>query len=217
MDFEIIFQDSSLLIVNKPAGLSVLAEGWDKDAPYLVRLLNERFGKVWTVHRIDKTTSGLAVFALNESAHRSMSMQFEKHQVLKKYHAILNGAPSWDQKTAKHPLRANVGGKHRTIVDDRNGVVSETGFLILERWQDSALAEAMPKTGRTHQIRVHAYALGYPLMGDVLYSAPKTDLIARPALHAQAIEFVHPALNEKMNFKAEYPDDFLNALNHLRV
>lgn len=213
---EIIFSDSNILVVNKPAGLSVLAEGWDKDAPYLVKLLEERYEKIWVVHRIDKSTSGIVIFALTADAHRSLNIQFEKHQVEKKYHAILSGVPKWDEKTAKHPLRVNVGHKHRTMVDDRKGVRSETRFKLLERWQVSALVEAMPMTGRTHQIRVHAYALGHPLLGDMLYSAPETDVISRAALHAFSLKYSHPVTGKMMSFQADYPNDFQKAVNTLR-
>ncbi len=213
---DIVYKDEHNLIVNKPAGLSVLPEGWDKEAPYLVRMLEEQFGKVWVVHRIDKVTSGILVFALTAEAHRSLNIQFEKHQVEKIYHAILNGLPKWDEKITKFPLRVNVGHKHRTMVDNKSGVRSETRFKILKRYQSSALAEAAPMTGRTHQIRVHAFALGHPLLGDVLYSAPETGIIARPALHAYSLKFTHPYTNEEMNFNADYPEDFRTAVKALR-
>jgi RluA family pseudouridine synthase len=213
---QIIHADQTILIVDKPAGLSVLPEGWDKDAPYLVHMLEEKYGKVWIVHRIDKSTSGILVFALTAEAHRSLNIQFEKHQVEKKYHAIFNGVPKWDEKTTKFPLRVNVGHKHRTMVDNRNGVRSETRFKILERYQAAALVEAMPMTGRTHQIRVHAYELGHPLVGDVLYSAPETDVISRPALHSYLLAFTHPATGKMTSFQVDYPSDFQKAVNSLR-
>ena len=211
----IIYKDEHIVIVNKPAGLSVLTEGWEKDAAYLVKMLEEEFDKIWVVHRIDKVTSGIVLFALTAEAHRSLNIQFEKHQVEKTYHAILNGLPKWDEKITKFPLRVNVGHKHRTMVDDKSGVRSETRFKILKRYQASALAEAMPMTGRTHQIRVHAYALGHPLVGDILYSAPETEIIPRPALHAYSLKFTHPTTNEAVSFQAEYPHDFKTAVKML--
>lgn len=213
---QIVYSDPHILIVNKPADLSVLPEGWDKSAPYLVQMLEEQFKKVWVVHRIDKVTSGMVIFALTAEAHRSLNIQFEKHEVEKTYHALINGVPKWDEKVTKFPLRVNVGHKHRTMVDNRNGLRSETRFKLLERYQTAALVEASPLTGRTHQIRVHAYALGHPLLGDVLYSAPETDVIPRPALHAFSLAFTHPETGKRVAFQADYPNDFQAAVELLR-
>lgn len=213
---QILYQDDAILAVDKPAGLSVLPEGWEKDAPYLVKVLEEQFGKVWVVHRIDKVTSGVILFALTAEAHRSLNIQFEKHEVEKVYHALLNGVPNWEEKATKFPLRVNVGHKHRTVADDRRGVRSETRFRLLERYQAGALVEAMPMTGRTHQIRVHAYAMGHPLVGDILYSAPETGIISRPALHARSLTFTHPATGKRMTVQADYPIDFQAAVEALR-
>jgi RluA family pseudouridine synthase len=213
---QILYQDASVVVINKPANLSVLPEGWEKDASFLVKILEEDYSKVWVVHRIDKITSGVIVFALTAEAHRSLNIQFEKHEVEKVYHALVNGIPKWEEKTTKFPLRVNVGHRHRTVVDDRRGVRSETRFKLLERYQAAALVEASPMTGRTHQIRVHAYALGYPLLGDILYNAPETDLIARPALHAYSLTFTHPETGKRATFQADYPNDFQRALGLLR-
>lgn len=212
---KIIHADEQLLVVDKPAGLPVLPDGWEKDAPYLVKQLEEEFGKVWIVHRLDKITSGVMVFARDAESHRALNMQFERHEAEKTYHAILEGNPRWDEKTTKHPLRANVGHKHRTMVDDKNGKPSETRFRILKRFEAAALAEAKPVTGRTHQVRVHAYALGHPLVGDVLYGGTESNLIRRPALHARSLTILHPHTKESMTFKSEYPQDFATALKLL--
>jgi RluA family pseudouridine synthase len=227
---EIIYKDENILIINKPAGLSVLPEGWEPDAPYLVKSLDEEYGKVWVVHRLDKFTSGVLVFALTAEAHRALNIQFEKHETEKIYRAITVGAPPWKERTTKFPLRVNVGHKHRTMVDNKKGIPSETKFKVLN-WNNTssdeisfaedvrgmALVEARPMTGRTHQIRVHAYALGYPLLGDTLYSAPETDIIGRPALHAHSLTFNHPVSNERVSFTAPYPTDFKKALERLKL
>jgi 23S rRNA pseudouridine955/2504/2580 synthase/23S rRNA pseudouridine1911/1915/1917 synthase len=118
---QIIHEDDQILVINKPAGLPVLPDGWDHEAPYLVKMLEEKYGKVWTVHRIDKITSGIIIFALTAEAHRSLNIQFEKHQIEKKYHAITVGVPGWTDKITKFPLRVNVGHKHRTMVDNKSG------------------------------------------------------------------------------------------------
>lgn len=214
---QIIHKDEYILVINKPAGIPVLPDGWEKDAPYLVKMLEEKHGKVWIVHRLDKVTSGVMIFALDMETHRALNIQFENRQVDKIYHAIMEGEPNWNEKITRFPLRANVGKKHRTAVDDKNGKPSETRFRILKRYQSGALVEAQPMTGRTHQIRVHAYALGHPLLGDILYDGDETMLISRPALHAYSLKFTHPVTNEHLTFKAERPDDFETALEQLSV
>lgn len=213
---DVIYSDASLLVINKPAGLSVLPDGWEPAAPYLVQQLEAEFGKLWVVHRLDKVTSGVMIFARTADAHRDLNLQFEKHTTQKAYHALCNGIPKWDEHTAKHPLRINVGHSHRTVVDHAKGKPSKTHFKVLEKYSQSALLEAIPATGRTHQVRVHAYALGHPLLGDSLYSAPPTDLITRPALHALSLSFTHPETGQQMTFKAPYPDDFAAAIFNLK-
>ena len=148
---EILYQDKNLLVINKPAGLSVLPEGWESDAPYLRQMLENEFGQIWVVHRLDKITSGVMVFALTAEAHRELNRQFEQHEVEKVYQAIVEGVPSWDEHTARHMLRTDVGRKHRTVVVHKRGKNSETHFKVLKRGQVGALVEAHPTTGRTHQ------------------------------------------------------------------
>jgi RluA family pseudouridine synthase len=209
---DILYIDSALLIVNKPASLPVLPDGWDADAPYLVRLLTEDFGRLWVVHRLDKVTSGVMVLARTAEAHRALNRQFEQHETQKVYHALINGEPKWSEHIARHRLRVNVGHSHRTVVDNAKGKPAETAFTVIQRYKGYGLIESRPATGKTHQIRVHAYALGYPLVGDLLYSAPPTDLIERPALHALALTISHPESNQRQTFEAPYPNDFVQAL-----
>ena len=215
MDFEIIHSDNEIIVVNKPSGLPVLPDGWEKDAPYLVKLLEETFGKIWIVHRLDKVTSGVIVFARTAEAHRALNIQFEKHEAQKIYHAIMVGVPEWEERIAMHPLRVNVGHKHRTAVDLKAGKDSETRFKVLNRCSSHVLVEAILLTGRTHQIRAHAYAVGHPLLGDILYSAPETDLISRPALHAFKLTIKHPTTGAQVSFTTLYPNDFSKALERL--
>ena len=212
---KIIYEDEYLLVLDKHAGLPILPDGWEKDAPYLVKTLEEEYGKIWIVHRLDKITSGVMVFARDAETHRTLNIQFEERQAEKVYHAIVEGIPQWNEKIAKHPLRINVGHKHRTGVSDKYGKPSETRFKVIKRYQEAALIEARPVTGRTHQIRVHAYALGHPLLGDILYGASETHLIARPALHAHSLTFTHPQRGERQTFSAERPQDFVETLELL--
>jgi len=214
---ESLFLDDHIIVLNKPAGLSVLNEGWDPEAPYLRQMLEDEYGKIWVVHRLDKITSGVMVFALTAEAHRGLNRQFERHEVEKVYLAIVEGVPPWNVRNARHMLQTNVGRKHRTVVVHKRGKNSETDFKVLKRGQAEALVEAHPKTGRTHQVRVHLSALGFPLLGDVLYGASKTDLIGRPALHAYSLGFTHPITGKSLNFIADPPADFQEVLKRLGI
>jgi RluA family pseudouridine synthase len=214
---KLLYEDPYLFIINKPAGLSVLPDGWEKDSVYLVKMLEEKFGKIMIVHRLDKITSGVMVFARDAETHQALNIQFETHEAQKTYHAILEGNPKWEEKIVKYPLRANVGHKHRTVVDDKNGKPSETYFRVIKRLEEAVLVEAKPQTGRTHQIRVHAYAVGHPLVEDVLYGARDQYGLPRPMLHAQTLSFIHPATNERAKFSAPRPADFEEALVRLNV
>jgi RluA family pseudouridine synthase len=213
----VLYIDASIIVINKTPGLATLPGGWENDSTSLVEMLEREHGRIWVVHRLDRVTSGLLVFARSAEAHRALNMQFERHETNKVYHAIVVGIPVWEEHTAHHPLRINVGHSHRTIVDHGKGKPSETTFHVLERFDGYALLEAIPATGRTHQVRVHAYALGFPLLGDTLYSAPMSELIQRPALHSRSLAFTHPTSFERLMFNAPYPEDFTQALDKLRA
>jgi RluA family pseudouridine synthase len=211
---DVFYKDSNIVVVNKPAGLATVPGSWEAESTSLVKEVETEYGRLWVVHRLDKVTSGLVVFARNPEAHRTLSMQFERHETHKLYHALVIGVPAWQQHTARHPLRINVGHSHRTVVDNAKGKPSETVFHVMERFNGYALLAAAPATGRTHQVRVHAYALGFPILGDTLYSAPETGLIARPALHAQSLKFTFEG--KPYQFTAPYPADFVQTLEAIR-
>jgi 23S rRNA-/tRNA-specific pseudouridylate synthase len=123
--------DDQLLLIDKPSGLPVLPDGWEPDAPYLIKLLEADYGRIWVVHRLDKVTSGVMVFARTAEAHRALNIQLERHEAEKVYHCITASLPPWEEKTTRFPLRANVGHSHRTVVDDRKGKPAETRFKVL--------------------------------------------------------------------------------------
>jgi RluA family pseudouridine synthase len=214
-DLPILFSDDHLLAVNKPAGLPTLPDGYDKTAPCLINLLQQQFDRVWVVHRLDKETSGVIIFARTAEVHRTLNIAFDTREVHKVYHAITIGVSAWAEYTIDLPLRPDGDRRHRTVIDEKHGKTAVTHVRALECFAQHALIEARPETGRTHQIRAHLAALDLPLAGDVLYGGSKT-IIDRTALHACAIDFGHPATLEPLHIEAPYPPDFAQALQQLR-
>lgn len=216
---EILHCSDVLLAVNKPPGLSSIPGGWETGAPSLFELLQKDYGDLWIVHRLDRGTSGVILFARTAAAHRTLSLLFETRAIRKIYHAIVVGNPRWDEHTARHPLRFDVGHRHRTVVDHGKGKPSETAFRVLERLNGFSLLEAHPGTGRTHQVRVHAYALGFPLLADDLYGDARPGVgqdmaLPYPALHAYSLEFGFEG--ESFSFTAPYSEDFRRVLAKLK-
>jgi len=212
----IIFEDSALLVIDKPTGLLSIPDGYDAAKPHLRGVLEPQYGRLWIVHRLDKDTSGVLVLARNAAAHRELNLQFFNHQIQKTYHALVIGIPEWDEKIVNAPLRANIGRRKRTVVDPKRGKTALTEIRVLERFRDHSFVEIHPKTGRTHQIRAHLYYLGYPILSDPLYGdGTQTALIHRLALHARSLTFQHPLTREPKTFPVPYPDDFATALQKL--
>ena len=210
---ETVYLDDDLLVVDKPSGMLTIRDGYDPKKPYLQSVLQPLYGKLWIVHRLDKLTSGLVVLARNEAAHRNLNTQFSEHTVEKVYWAIIIGVPDWDRVEMDKPLRSKVGRRKRTVVDEKFGKPASTTFHVLQRYKQYALVEAQPNTGRTHQIRVHLYDLGHPILGDPLYgSGGESKLIQRLALHARSITLRHPASGEKVSFHAPEGEDFVKSL-----
>lgn len=213
----ILSADANLLIVDKPAGVLSIPDGYDHTVPYIGRILEPAYGRLWVVHRLDKETSGVMVFARNAAAHRNLNAQFAGHQVSKVYHAMIPGSPDWDERVIEVPLRTNVGRRNRTAVDIAQGKPALTRFQVLARYTGHTLLEAKPETGRTHQIRAHLYDLGFAILSDHLYGLGEiSPWIDRMALHAHLLSFWHPTTGRMETYEAPYPQDFEHALAQLR-
>ena len=169
--YVIIFENKDIIAVNKMSGISTGGDRWDESKERLDKLieLEQNIPKIFTIHRIDKETSGLVIFAKNREAHRSLSIAFEQRKILKLYTVIIHGSPSWDETICDLPLIPNGNKRHMTIIDKYRGKESITHFKKIFSAGNYTVIEARPKTGRIHQIRVHSAALGHPVVCDTLY------------------------------------------------
>jgi RluA family pseudouridine synthase len=169
--YTVIFENERFIAVNKAPGISVGGDRWDESKERLDRLLERdmKLPKIYTVHRIDRETSGLVVFARDRETHRALSLAFEQRLVAKRYVVIVHGRPAWKETTCDLALVPNGNKKHMTIIDKYRGKESLTHFIRLISAGNYTVLEARPETGRIHQIRVHAAALGHPVVCDGLY------------------------------------------------
>ena len=233
-DYTVIFSDDDIVVLNKRSGLLIAADRYDADVPRLDLLAEAEFGKLFAVHRIDKDTSGIVVYARNEEAHKNISLQFEKRLVKKVYHCLVYGKPSWQTLSVDLPLLPDGDVRHRTVVNRRLGKKSVTDFKVLGTCGPYSWIEARPLTGRTHQIRVHLAENKCSIVCDSLYSGnqkpvrlseikkryngdvyEEKPLLNRLALHEYKITFAHPSTNEEVSFIAPYSRDLNSTRNQL--
>ena len=229
--YTIIFEDENIIAVNKSSGISVGGDRWDESQERLDKLVEHDLNlqKIFTVHRIDKETSGLVVFAKNAKTHRELSIAFEQRKIKKRYTLVVHGHPSWKETICDLPLVPNGNKKHMTIIDKFRGKESVTRFNLLFSRSFYSVLEAYPETGRIHQIRVHAASLGHPVVCDNLYGknnpiklssfkrnwkgdpAQERPLLARLGLHAQEI-----TLQNSQTFTAPLPKDMNSLINQMK-
>jgi RluA family pseudouridine synthase len=179
--FSVIYEDEHIIAVNKASGIAVGGDRWDESKERLDKLVAAAIQpslKLFIVQRIDRDTSGLVVFAKNEETHRRLSLAFEGRDVKKRYIAVVHGRPAWKETACDLPLIPNGNKQHMTIVDKYRGKKSLTSFTLLGSAGNYSVLEAFPETGRTHQIRVHAAALGFPVVCDSLYGSGKPVLLS---------------------------------------
>jgi len=202
MAIEIIYQDEYLLAVNKPqALLSVPGLGPDKKDCMISRLL-ELIPEAKVVHRLDCYTSGIMLFAIGIEMQRALSRIFHDRKIEKQYIAVVEQWFDEESGVIKFPMRCDIDDRPRQIVDYAHGKSAVTYWEVLRRDSDSVRLLLKPETGRTHQLRVHCLAMGYPIIGDGLYRHDGSEQ-PRMLLHADNLRFVHPVTNEEMHLFAE--------------
>ena len=220
---EIVYQDSDVVVINKPQGMVVHPSAGHPNGTlvnallYHIHDLSGINGKIrpGIVHRIDKDTSGLLMVAKNDLAHEKLAAQLKDKTSIREYVALVHGVIPHEKGTIDAPLgRSKVDRKKQDIVDGGRDAV--THFRVLERFKDFTLVSLTLETGRTHQIRVHMKYIGYPVAGDPVYGPRKTLPGNGQFLHAKKLGFKHPKNNEMMVFEKEIPEIFEETLNKLR-
>ncbi len=242
---EVLYEDDHLVAVNKPAGLRVIPDSFNAALPNLLTMLESRYRKalgqegqqLWVVHRIDMHTSGVVIFARTPEMHRHLNQMFEHGEVQKTYWAVVRGHVQpregrIDFPMAPHPSRS------RMMIISEKGKPARTDYRVLEEFEHFTLVEVYPRTGRTHQIRVHFQAIGNPLAIDPIYAKTlsidisnlKRDvvrkrhsldetppaLMQRLTLHALRLSFTHPLTGKSFEVEAALPKDFRALLSALR-
>lgn len=233
----IIYEDRDLIVINKPRGI-VVHPGTGVSAGTLVNALLHHckdlsgIGGVLRpgiVHRLDKDTSGVLVAAKNDFTHLALSGQFKERSVHKRYIALVKGRVLKEQGKIEAPIGRHPVKRKKMAAGVRRAREAITSYKVLERFENFTLLEAVPETGRTHQIRVHLAYIGYPIVGDLKYggkksivNSPKSELkeaiasLRGQALHAQTLGFLHPRTREYTEFNAPLPEDMERVIAKLR-
>lgn len=239
---EILYEDKNVLVLNKPAGLVVHSDGRTKEPTVVDWLLANRpevkgvgeqlqvkseklkvtipehsLERSGIVHRLDRETSGALLISKNQIAFARLKKQFQKQLVHKTYHAFVYGRVKNDEGVIDRPIaRSRANSVLWSATRGRRGEEREaiTEYRVLKRGKDFTFLELYPRTGRTHQLRVHLKAVNYPIVCDKLYAPNRESALGftRPALHSLAISFLHPDTGKRLTVEAPYPEDFEKAL-----
>ena len=222
---DIIYEDSDIIVVNKPKGMVVHPANGNPDGTLVNAImsickdsLSGIGGEIrpGIVHRLDKDTSGILIVAKNDKAHINLSEQIKAHKVKKTYIALVKGIVKENNATINMPIGRSEKDRKKMAVT-KKGKEAITHFKVLKRYDKYTLLEINIETGRTHQIRVHLSQIGYPIVGDEVYSKGKNEWnIKGQCLHAKSLDFKHPITNEDMHLEAKIPQYFEKILEELK-
>ena len=221
---DVVYEDKDIIVVNKPKGMVVHPANGNPDGTLVNAILamckdslSGIGGEIrpGIVHRLDKDTSGLLIIAKNDEAHVKMSKQIQDRLVTKKYIALVRGVVKDDEATIDMPIaRSKIDRKKMAV--DKDGKQAVTHFKVIKRYRGYTLLEIKIDTGRTHQIRVHMAKIGYPVVGDMVYSNGRNEFgVEGQMLHAKSLEFSHPITGKKMHLEAPLPEYFTKVLEEL--
>jgi len=222
---DIVYEDNDIVVVNKQKGLVVHPGNGNPDGTLVNAIMNKCKDSLsgiggeirpGIVHRIDKDTSGLLIIAKNDKAHINMSEQIKNHEVKKTYLALIRGVLKENNATIDMPIARSTKDRTKMAVS-KTGKNAVTHVKVLERFNGYTYIEVNIETGRTHQIRVHLSQIGYPIVGDYVYSNGKNPFdVVGQMLHSYKLEFKHPITGKEMCLVADIPDYFKKVLDELR-
>ena len=221
---EVLYEDNDIIVVNKPKGMVVHPANGNPDGTLVNAImaickdsLSGIGGEIrpGIVHRLDKNTSGAIIIAKNDKAHIALSNQLKNHEIKKTYFALVRGIVKESNATINMPIARSKNDRKKMAVD-KNGKEAITHFKVLKRFDDCTLLEVNIETGRTHQIRVHLSHIGYPIIGDDVYSNGKNRWnVKGQCLHAKSLDFKHPITGKQIHIEAPLPKYFTDILKEL--
>ncbi len=222
---DIVYEDESLLVVNKPQGMVVHPAPGNYSGTLVNALMHHCKGNLsgingvlrpGIVHRIDKDTSGLLLVAKTNEAHLSLSQQIQEKTVKREYICVCEGIVKPKRGIVDAPIGRDPSNRLKMAVTPINSKHAVTHFEVIEHFENASLVKCVLETGRTHQIRVHMQYIGHPVMGDPMYAKANPMKLAGQALHARVIGFDHPVSGKYMEFAAEPPEYFIKLTENLR-
>ncbi len=225
MELSILYEDEDLAVLNKPSGVVVYPAAGNRRGTLVQGLLHARTlsgvgapERPGVVHRLDKETSGVIVFAKSDMAYYDLIRQFKDRHIHKTYLAVVHGCVEEDEGRIEAPIGRDLHHRQRMGVRERGGRPAITEFRVLKRLKDTTLLRVSPHTGRTHQIRVHLTAIGHPIVGDSLYGRKNRSKSAeRLMLHAWKLRLTHPQTGQRLEFSAPAPPEFRSYLEGLSL
>lgn len=231
-DIDTIFEDDHLIVISKPPSLLSIPDRYNSNIPSVSEILRKKYGEIFVVHRLDKETSGMMIFAKSADAHKLLNEQFQTRSVKKTYWALVKGISPMegivDVNITVHPIKSQM------MASLKGGKTARTEYKTISHFKSYSLVEAFPHSGRTHQIRVHLSHIGHEIVCDSIYGTDEPlflssfkrkyrqalekeerPLLSRLALHSKELSFEHPINKNNLNFECELPKDFRAALNQL--